>query len=114
MGTAARSGSGAFLVARKRKWPRKQGHFPSSERLRSVATAHMPDHDLVATPFADRHVATTPFSIPISPIPVATISPIVIVATLVATITLTAVWSNPQVNLHHRAFLFHRDTSAPC
>jgi hypothetical protein len=74
----------------------------------------MPDHDLVAAPFADRHVATTSFSIPISPIVVATISPIVIVATIVATITLTAVWSNAEVKLSKRDFGFGRDISGGC
>jgi hypothetical protein len=29
-----------------RKWPRKQGHFPRSERSRSVAAALTPNHDL--------------------------------------------------------------------
>jgi hypothetical protein len=46
-------------------------------RLRSVTTAYMLDHDVVAAPFADGHIATV-ISASISPIIVATVSPIVI------------------------------------
>src|SRR5262245_39468922 len=76
------------------------GPFPENERLRSVAAALTPDHDLVAAPFADRHIATTSFSVSISPIAVATISPIVIVTTIVATVT--AVRSDTELELSER------------
>lgn len=50
-----------------------------SGRSRSVATAHMPDHDLVAAQFADRHVATDSASIVVPTVNVK-IAPIVIAA----------------------------------
>jgi hypothetical protein len=62
--------------------------------LRSVATARMPDHDLVAAPFVERYFTTGPASI---------VSPIVtlpIVSVLVET-----VWSDAEA----RDFGFGRD-----
>lgn len=50
-----------------------------SGRSRSVATAQMPDHDLVAAQFADRHVTTDSASI-IVPIVNVKIAPIVVAA----------------------------------
>jgi hypothetical protein len=62
----------------------------------SVATAPMPDHDLVAAPFADRHVTTGSASI---------VAPIVTV-----TIAVTAVRSDTEVQLCKRNVGLGRDS----
>src|SRR5262249_51790001 len=86
---------------------RKRPHFwavfqEACSRL--VATAHTPDHDLVAAPFADSHIATA-VSASISPIIVVTISPIIVVAIIVTTFTvdsLAAVGADAEFELSER------------
>jgi len=73
----------------------------------------MPDDDLVAASFPDRHVTTGSISI-VAPIVTATIAPIVIVAIVIATlavdsVSVTAVRSNAEVKLSERDFGFGRD-----
>ena len=68
-------------------------------RRTSVATVHASDHDVVAAPFADGHLATA-ISASISPVIVVTISPIVVVPIIIATFTLTpAVRSDTEIQL---------------
>jgi len=57
--------------------PKEKAAPERRRHLRSVTTAYMLDHDVVAAPFADGHIATV-ISASISPIIVATVSPIVI------------------------------------
>jgi hypothetical protein len=79
------------------------GPFPTSERLRSVATPHVPDDDLVAAPFADGHIAAV-VSAPISPLIAVAISPIVNTI-IIATFTLAAaVRSDADIQLSKRDF----------
>src|SRR5262249_27092241 len=88
--------------------PAAHGRAVERGPRRSVATAHTPDYDLVAAPFADGHVATM-VSASISPIIVVTISPIVIVPTIIATFTFTpAVRSDTEVQLSERDRRFGR------
>ena len=79
--------------------------FRRTGRSRSVATAHMPNHDLVAAPFADRHVTAGSASIVAL---TATIAPIVIaivITTLaVDSVSVTAVRSDAEVQLSKRDF----------
>src|SRR6266566_9042896 len=83
--------------------------FSRHARSRSVATAHTPDYDLIAAPFADGHIATM-VSASISPIIVVSMSPIVIVPIIVATFTLTpAVGSDTEVQLSERDRRLGRD-----
>jgi hypothetical protein len=74
----------------------------------------MPDHDLVAAPFADRHVATGSVSI-VAPIVAVTIAPIVIAIVITAfaidSVSVTAVRSDAEVQLSKRHFGFGRDSS---
>jgi hypothetical protein len=66
------------------------------------------DHNLVAAPFADGHIATV-VSASISPIIVVTISPIV-VPIVIATFTLTpAIGTGTEVKLSERDRRFGRD-----
>src|SRR5215475_1628932 len=80
------------------------------ESARSVATVHVSDHDLVAAPFADRHLTTVVSSI--SPVIVVTISPIVVVAIIIATFTVgaLAVGSDTDIQLSERDRRFGRDS----
>jgi hypothetical protein len=75
----------------------------------------MPDHDLVATPFADLHITTGSTSI-VAPIITVT-APIVIVAIVITTladsVSLTAVKSDAGVQLSKRDFGFGRDSIPP-
>jgi hypothetical protein len=63
------------------------------------------NHDLVAAPFADGHLAT-PVSASISPVVAVTISPIAVVPIIIPTFTLSidslAVWSDTEVQLSER------------
>jgi hypothetical protein len=84
-----------------------------SAARRSVATALMPDHNLVAAPFADGHVTTGSVSV-VAPIVTVTIAPIVIVATVVTTlavdsVSFTAVRSDTELELSERDVGFRRD-----
>jgi hypothetical protein len=75
----------------------------------------MPDHDLVAAPFADRHVTTGSVSI-VAPIITVTIAPIVIATIVTAlavdSVSVTAVRSDAEVQLSKRHFGFGRDSIA--
>jgi hypothetical protein len=69
----------------------------------------MPDYDLVAAPFADRHVtagATSMVAVTIAPIVIA----IVITTLAVDSVSVTAVRSDAEVQLSKRNFGFRRDS----
>jgi hypothetical protein len=84
-------------------------HLREVPAARSVATVDASDHDVVAAPFADGHLATT-ISASISPVIVVTISPIVIVPIIIAAFALTpAVGSDTEIQLSERDRRFGRD-----
>jgi hypothetical protein len=62
----------------------------------------MPDHDIaVGATFANGHVATTARSISVSPVVVATITPVI---TIIAAVTIAAVWPDAEVELGEGQF----------
>jgi hypothetical protein len=80
-----------------------------ARRAQSVATVHASDHDVVAAPFADGHLATA-VSASISPVIVVTISPIVIIPIIIAGFALTpAVRSDTEIQLSERDRRLGRD-----
>jgi hypothetical protein len=94
----------------KRKWPHSRAIFLESKGSRSVATSLTPDHDFVAAPFADGHIATV-VSASIPPITAVTISPIVVVPIEIAAFTLAvnsfaAVGANTEFELSERGGRF--------
>ena len=93
------------MYARQALGPGVRDARKGAQHSQSVATVLASDHDLVAAPFADGHLATA-VSASISPIVVVTISPIVVVPTIIATFTLSvdslAVWSDTKVQLSER------------
>src|SRR5262249_2307708 len=107
--TSRAPGSMSLVPARDVK-----GMWERCPRSRSVATAHTPNHDLVAAPFANSHIATE-VSASISPIIVVTISPIVIVPIIIiATFTLTpTLGSDTDVHLSERDRRLGRDRITP-
>jgi hypothetical protein len=69
----------------------------------------MPDYDLVAAPFADRHVPARPASIvavTTAPLVIATVTTRV----AVVSVSVTAVRSDAEVQLSKRNFGFRRDS----
>jgi hypothetical protein len=89
--------------------PKEKAAPERRRHLRSVTTTYMPDHDVVAAPFADGHIATV-VSASISPIIVAPVSPIV-VPIKIATFALTpAVGPYTDVELSERDRRFGRDS----
>jgi len=81
--------------------PKEKAAPERRRHLRSVTTTYMPDHDVVAAPFADGHIAT---------VVSASISPIV-VPIKIATFALTpAVGPYTDVELSERDRRFGRDS----
>jgi hypothetical protein len=69
----------------------------------------MPDNDLVAAPFADRHVATAFASITVTIAPI--VIAIVVTTLAVRSVSVTAVRSHAEVQLSKGDFGFGRDST---
>jgi hypothetical protein len=100
---------GAAVTAVTKRACKTNVHVREVPAAQSVATVDASDHDVVATPFADGHLATA-ISASISPVIVVTISTIVIVPIIVAAFTLTpAVRSDTEIQLSERDRRLGRD-----